>query len=373
MRRMSMKPRYDRQRVLPEIGPEGQQKISDAAVLCIGAGGLGCPALLYLAAAGVGRIGIVDFDTVDETNLQRQVLFTTDQVGQNKAEAAKERLNALNPEIEIEAYAEELTDQNAEALFEKYDVVIDGTDNFSAKFLINDAAIKTGKPFIYGSILGFDGQVATFNHNGGPCYRCLFPEPPKGHIPNCAEAGVIGAVAGIVGTTQAMEVIKIIVGHESFQPLSGKLWVIDTHSMENRHLSLSKDPNCRVCSKAKEEIALEYSSPVCGFIPEVAVEQAHANQKALFIDVREAEEWDEGHIEGAQHIALSELMQGYRPTLPLEKEIILYCKSGVRSVQAAHILKSQGYRNISNMSGGYDAWVEMVVGVGFEPTYSEEA
>ena len=373
MPRMSMKPRYDRQRVLPEIGAEGQQKISEASVLCVGAGGLGCPALLYLAAAGVGRIGIIDFDAVDETNLQRQVLFTSDQTGQNKAKAAKERLNALNPEVDIEAYAEELTDQNAEALFEKYDIIIDGTDNFSAKFLINDVAVKTEKPFVYGSILGFDGQVATFNYNGGPCYRCLFPEAPKGHIPNCAEAGVIGAVAGIIGTTQAMEAIKIIVGHESFEPLSGKLWTIDMHSMENRHLRLSKDPNCGVCSKEKDEIVLEYSSPVCGFIPEITAQQARANQTALFIDVREAEEWDGGHIEGAQHLALSDLMQGRRPDLTPEREIILYCKGGVRSMQAAQLLKSQGYLNISNMGGGYDAWIKMVEGVGFEPTYSEEA
>ena len=235
---MDNKDRYKRHLVLPEIGNEGQEKISRASVLCIGAGGLGCPALLYLAAAGVGRIGIVDFDKVDETNLQRQVLFTTDDLNRNKAEVAKERLSKLNPDIEINAVPEELDNKNAEGLFSGYDIIIDGSDNFETKFLINDVAVKTGKPFIYGSILGFDGQVSVFNYNDGPCYRCLFPQAPEGHIPNCAEAGVIGAVAGIIGTTQVMEAIKITVGHESFEPLSGKLWTIDLHTMENRLLQL---------------------------------------------------------------------------------------------------------------------------------------
>ncbi len=355
---MSKDKRYERQIVLPEIGPEGQKKISEASILCIGAGGLGCPALLYLAAAGIDRIGIVDFDCVDETNLQRQVLFTVEQVGQNKAEAAKERLNALNPEIEIEAHPVELTDENAETLFENYDLIIDGTDNFATKYLINDAAVKTGKPFIYGSILGFDGQLAVFNYKGGPCYRCLFPQTPKGRIPNCAEAGVIGAVAGMIGTAQAMEAIKIIVNHESFRPLSGKLWTVDMRTMENRLLSLEKNPVCPVCSKNKEDIPLHYSSPVCGFIPEVTPEQAKRNKQALLIDVRETDEWNTGHIETAQHIPLSTLMQGNIPDLPSDCEIILHCQKGKRGEHAAQILRAQGYLNVSNMAGGYEAWLK---------------
>ncbi len=353
---MNKERRYERQIVLPEIGKKGQERISGASVLCVGAGGLGCPSLLYLTAAGVGRIGIIDFDTVDETNLQRQVLFTVDQIGQNKAEAAKERLSALNPEVDIQTYPEELTDQNAQTLFDNYDIIIDGTDNFVSKFLINDAAIKAGKPFIYGSILGFDGQLAVFNYEGGPCYRCLFPEAPKGHVPNCAEAGVIGAVAGMIGTAQAMEAIKIIVSHESLQPLSGKLWAVDMHSMESRLLSLPKNPDCPVCSKAKEDIALQYSSPVCGAIPEITAQQARSNKTALLIDVRETEEWDAEHIKGAQHIALSRLMQGYTPDLPTDCKIILYCQKGKRGQQAAQLLKEHGYLNISNMAGGYEAW-----------------
>lgn len=356
---MKTKRRYGRQIVLPEIGETGQEKISKASVLCIGAGGLGCPALLYLTAAGTGQIGIVDFDVVDETNLQRQVLFTVGQIGQNKAEAAKERLEDLNPEIKIQAYAEELTDQNVEKLFVGYDIIIDGTDNFAAKFLINDAAVKTEKPFIYGSILGFDGQLSVFNYNNGPCYRCLFPEPPKGHIPNCAEAGVIGSVAGMIGTAQAMEAIKIIVDHESFQPLAGKLWTIDMHSMENQRLSLLKNPECPTCSKTKEDIILHYSSPVCGFIPEVTAEQVLTNKAALLIDVREDEEWNAGYIEGAQHFSLSCLMQDDDPMLSADCEIILYCQKGIRSLQAGQLLKDKGYAHVSSMTGGYEAWLKI--------------
>ncbi len=353
-----MNERYRRQITLPEIGEEGQKKISKASVLCIGAGGLGCPALLYLTAAGVGRIGIIDFDEVDETNLQRQVLFTTKQIGQNKANAAKENLEALNSTINIKAYAEELTDQNARALFNDYDIIIDGTDNFATKFLINDTAVKLGKPFIYGSISGFDGQVSVFGLPNSPCYRCLFPHAPKGHVPNCAEAGVIGAVAGIIGTTQAMEVIKLIVEHESFTPLISKLWSIDMRSMENKLLSLSKNPQCPTCSKPKEEITLNYTSPVCSIIPEMTAQQAKKNKEALLIDVREIDEWKAGHIEGAQHIPLSTLMQGYSPDLPTDSDIILYCQIGQRSQQAAQILKSQGYLNVYNMIDGYNGWLK---------------
>ncbi len=351
-----MSGRYNRQKILPEIGEAGQKKIAKASVLCIGAGGLGCPALLYLAAAGVGRIGIVDFDTVDESNLQRQVLFTTDQIGQNKAIAAQERLTALNPDIKIQAYPEALNAENAESFFTPYDVIIDGTDNFAAKFLINDAAVKTTKPFIYGSILGFDGQVAAFNVAGGPCYRCLFPEPPKGHIPNCAEAGVIGAVAGMIGTTQAMEAIKIIVGHESFAPLNGKLWTIDMHSMDNKVLTLPKNPDCHVCAKDPKDITLQHTAPICGTIPEISVVEMRRNKTALRIDVREVDEWAQGHMTGAQHFALSRLVEGDLPDIPKGREIILYCKKGMRSKQAAQIFTQKGYTNISSLRGGYDVW-----------------
>lgn len=359
---MNENSRYSRQTILTEIGVGGQEKLSRASVLCIGAGGLGCPALLYLAAAGVGRIGIVDFDVVDETNLQRQILFTMEQIGQNKAEAAKEQLKALNPGVKVEVYPIELTDKNAEELFQSYDIVIDGTDNFAAKFLINDAAVKCGKPFIYGSILGFDGQLSVFGAPNGPCYRCLFPEAPKGYVPNCAEAGVIGAVAGMIGTAQAMEAIKTIVEHESFCPLIGKVWTIDFRSMENRLLSLSKSPDCPVCSKQNKDITLQYSSPVCGFISEVTPQQARKNKSVLIIDVREREEWDMGHIQNAKHIPLSALAQGDVPELPTDCDIILHCQKGKRGLQAAEILRAQGYLNVSNMAGGYEAWLKLLLG-----------
>ncbi|MBP7722536.1 MAG: HesA/MoeB/ThiF family protein [Alphaproteobacteria bacterium] len=355
---MSRKNRYERQIVLPEIGATGQGKISKASVLCIGAGGLGCPALLYLTAAGVGRIGIVDYDSVDETNLQRQVLFTVAQIGQNKAEAAKERLEALNPDTSIKSYPVELTDKNAGVLFDDYDIIIDGTDNFAAKFLINDAAVKCGKPFIYGSILGFDGQISVFNAPGEPCYRCLFPGPPKGYVPNCAEAGVIGAVAGMLGTAQAMEAIKIIVEHESMRPLNGKLWTIDMRSMETRLLSVSKNPDCPVCSKARDKITPKYASLVCGLIPELTPKLARQNKTALIIDVREKEEWDAGHIEGAKLIPLSELVREQIPNLPKDCDIIIHCQKGTRGLHAAEILRARGYLNVSNMEGGYEAWLK---------------
>ena len=351
--------RYARQTILPEIGLEGQSKLGKASILCVGAGGLGCPALLYLAAAGIGHIGIIDFDTVDESNLQRQTLFTTEQIGLNKAIAAHMRLTALNPGITITAYPEELTNHNAENLFNTYDIIIDGTDNFAAKFLINDTAVKTRKPFIYGSILGFDGQLATFNHQNGPCYRCLFPEEPKGHIPNCAEAGIIGAVAGMIGTAQAMETIKIITGHKSFKPLAGKLWTIDMRTMDNNLLSLPKNPDCSVCSKPKQEITLQYTSPSCQTATEITAQQAQTNTTALLIDVRERDEWDAGHIQGATLIPLSDLNQGLTPDLPKDREIIIYCKSGMRSQQALHIMRAQGFTNLTNMTGGYLAWQQL--------------
>ncbi len=348
MARNKAKQRYARQTVLPEIGEAGQAKISNASVLCVGAGGLGCPALLYLAAAGVGNIGIIDFDNVDESNLQRQTLFDTTQIGQNKAQAAKTRLDALNPDIKITALTEKLTADNAEALFENYDIIIDGTDNFTAKFLINDAALKTGKPFIYGSILGFDGQLAVFNHAGNACYRCLFPQAPKTPVMNCAEAGIIGAVAGMIGTSQAMEAIKLIVAHPDFKPLSGKLWTLDAKTLENKILSLNKDPDC-ICANPK---GIQMQND------EITVAKTKANTTAQLIDVREQEEWDAGHIESAELFPLSQLTNGAQLGKDKNTEIILHCKGGFRSMQALQLLRAQGYTNLKSMAGGFDAWAK---------------
>ena len=350
--------RYDRQIRLPEIGQGGQEKLLNASILCIGAGGLGSPALLYLAAAGVGRIGIIDFDRIDESNLQRQILFDTDDVGKQKALEAAQRLKALNPGIKIEAYDAELSIENVAQLFPIYDIVLDGTDNFETKFLINDAAVKFGKPWIYGAIQGFDGQASVFNYKDGPCYRCLYPEKPKGHIMNCAEAGVIGAVAGLIGVTQALQAIQIITGHESFEPLSGKLLILDTRTMHTRLLGLKKNADCTTCGAKPDEIVLHYASPVCGFVPEISVMQMKEKTGHVLIDVREQEEWDQGHIEGAQLWPLSKIIQSRLPDLPQDTDIILHCQKGMRSLQAAQLFIDSGFTDVTSLSGGYEAWLE---------------
>ncbi len=350
--------RYIRQMQLPEIGRTGQEKLRRASLLCVGAGGLGSPALLYLAAAGVGRIGIIDFDRVDESNLQRQVIFSTQALGRPKAQEAASRLRALNPSIIIECYDEELNVESATRLFPGYDLILDGTDNFETKFLINDAAVKFGKPWIYGAIQGFDGQVSVFNHQGGPCYRCLQPDRPQGHIQNCAEAGVIGAVAGIIGVTQALQALQIITGHQNFEPLAGRIWLVDTRTMQTRMLTLPKNPHCSVCAGDKTQIALRYNTPLCGFVPELSLAQLREKIGCTLIDVREETEWQAGHIEGAVLWPLSRIVAGQMPAFPKDTEIVLHCQKGARSLQAARIMRDQGFVRTSSLSGGYDAWLE---------------
>ncbi|MBK6897188.1 MAG: HesA/MoeB/ThiF family protein [Alphaproteobacteria bacterium] len=351
--------RYDRQVCLPEIGKEGQNKIRDASILCVGAGGLGSPALLYLAAAGLGRIGIIDFDRVEESNLQRQVLFSNAEIGLPKAFVAAEKLRAMNPEIRVDSYDGELTVETAEKLIPQYDVILDGTDNFEAKFLINDAAVKYCKPWIYGAIQGFEGQAAVFNHQGGPCYRCLYPERPMQPVRNCAEAGVIGAVAGIVGVTQALQAIQIITGHAGFSPLSARLLLVDTRTMQSKTLSLKKNPQCPVCSRPAIEISLTYPPRVCATaaIPEISRDQLKSLIGHILVDVREREEWQAGHIEGAILWPLSKILVGALPLDLREKPIVLYCQKGIRSLQAAMILKDNGFVDISHLSGGYESCV----------------
>lgn len=350
--------RYLRQESLSEIGKAGQQKLLESSVLCIGAGGLGSPALLYLAAAGVGRIGIIDYDRVDESNLQRQTLFLTTDIGQPKAKEAQKRLSALNPTIQIDAYDEELNIDSASRLFPLYDIIIDGTDNFETKFLINDAAVKFGKPVVYGAIQGFDGQASVFGYLGGPCYRCLYPEKPKARIMNCAEAGVIGAVAGLVGVTQALQAIQIIVGHKNFQPLVGKIWLIDSRTMESRILNVPKKPHCPSCGQNPRtgNILLQYNSPVCSYTPEISVTDLQRLHDHTLIDVREQDEWDYGHINGAILWPLSRIMIGDIPDEMKENKIIVYCQKGLRSLQASIILKEHGFADVTSLSGGYAAW-----------------
>lgn len=350
--------RYQRQIILPEIGELGQSKLSQASVLCVGAGGLGSPVLLYLAAAGVGQIGIADFDKVDESNLHRQILYTAQDIGKNKVEAAQLRLLALNPHIHIEIFQGGLNKDTIESAIKNYEIIMDGTDNFSTKFLINDAAVKHKKILVYGAIQGFDGQVSVFDAGHGPCYRCLYPSPPKASVQNCAEAGVIGAVAGLVGITQAMQTIQIIVGHKSFSPLVGKLWTIDTRTMETSIRSFDKNPHCPVCSLPTKEIKIEHVSSSCTKIPEITVQQVRQMNNACFVDVREQEEWDAGHIKGAIHLPLSALvLSEEKPTnLPHDRPLILYCRSGARSLKAAQILQARGCANLHNLTGGYMSW-----------------
>lgn len=347
---MSTQERYQRQMILPEIGEAGQAALASASVLVVGAGGLGCPVLQYLAAAGVGRIGIIDGDRVEASNLQRQILYTDADIGALKAEAAARRIQAMNADVIVDIYPQKLDAEQAEKLFPLYDVIVDGTDNFTAKFLINDAGVKFGKPVVYGAIYRFGGQVAVFDSaKAGPCYRCLFPEPPRGHIPNCAEAGIIGALAGMVGTTQALQVIAVIVGSPDFEPLCGKLWTIDGLSMKTRAMALARDPDCRACSDRGHDMKLE------GPIEEIEAD-ALADDVCRLVDVREDHEWQAGHIDGAVHVPLSGLLAGQDVDLPQDKPLVLYCHLGVRSQQAGEILRAKGYKNLHSLRGGIEAY-----------------
>ncbi len=351
--------RYNRQVILPEIGAEGQKKLAAARVLVIGAGGLGCPVLQYLAAAGVGTLGIVDHDTIDISNLQRQVLYDTADQGKQKAVAAREKIQRLNPDIVIHTHAEKLTENNILGLFSGYDIIVDSTDNFATKYLINDAAVKTAKPVVYGAIQGFEGQISVFDSTRGPCYRCLYPQPPQEAVASCAENGVIGALAGIAGTVQAMEAIKLIVDHQLFQSLVGKLWMIDTRMMETRILNIARQKECPVCSKPPVEIALQNYSPVCSatMVTEIDCKDVTPDD-AVIIDVRELPEWGEGHIDGAHHVPLTVLQKNINVfTQPGDGKIcVLYCQKGGRSRKAAEQLLNAGFKNVYSLRGGFEAW-----------------
>lgn len=342
--------RYHRQRL--RIGDAAQARLGHARILVVGTGGLGCPALLYLAGAGIGTLGIIDHDTVDLTNLHRQVLFTTDDLGRNKAEAAANRLAALNPDITLHAYAEELTTANAVGLFAAYDLILDGTDSFAATYLINDTALKLGKPFIHGAMQGSEGRVALFGTDGGACYRCLYPTPPQAAIQNCAEAGIIGALAGITGSAMAMEAIHYHIGRPA---LAGRLWILDTATMESRTLSLPERADC-LCGQSPDTIVPEYASPSCA-LAEVEEIPPAALGNALLIDVREREEWDEGHIASAHHLPLSAIRQNPGCFAPYQgQDVVLYCQRGSRSRTAAGILLRAGFTGIRSLAGGIEGW-----------------
>jgi adenylyltransferase/sulfurtransferase len=364
--------RYSRHLIMPEVGMGGQLKLAQAKVLMIGAGGLGAPLGLYLAAAGVGKLGIVEFDTVDFTNLQRQITFSTSDVGKPKIEAANARLGAMNPAIQIDTYKTRLTKDNALDLFRDYDIIVDGTDNFPTRFLVNDACVLLNKPNVYGSIFRFEGQCTVFHYEGGPCYRCLYPEPPPpGLVPSCAEGGVLGVLPGIVGSLQAMETIKLILSIG--QPLAGRLLLFDALGMRFRELRLRRNPDCPVCGDHPtikqlidyEEfcgIRGEEMEPMTTGIPEITPtelkKRLDRGDDLFILDVREPHEVQICTI-GGKLIPVGQLPNRVSE-LDSAKEIVAYCRSGKRSADAVAFLRGAGFRKILNLRGGILAWSDEV-------------
>ncbi|MEN3331299.1 MAG: sulfur-carrier protein adenylyltransferase/sulfurtransferase [Blastocatellia bacterium] len=364
--------RYSRHLIMPEVALEGQKKLKAAKVLCIGAGGLGSPLALYLAAAGVGRLGIVDFDVVDFTNLQRQIIHSTANVGRPKLDSAKERIAEINPFVQVDTYEEALTSENALDLFRDYDIVVDGTDNFPTRYLVNDACVLLGKPNVYGSIFRFEGQATVFYAKEGPCYRCLYPEPPPpGLVPSCAEGGVLGVLPGIIGVMQAIETVKLILGKG--ESLIGRLVLFDALKMKFRELKLRKNPDCPVCGVNPTITELIDYQEFCGVTSqeEVSVGQEFeitpAELKAkmergddfLLIDVREPEEYAIARIPGSQLIPRATLPERVHE-LSSADEIVVHCKSGVRSGMAVDFLKQAGFRKVKNLVGGILRWSDDV-------------
>ncbi len=357
--------RYSRHLILPEVGVEGQQKLKASSVLLVGAGGLGSPSALYLAAAGVGHLGIVDFDVVDESNLQRQVLHGTKDVGRSKLESARDRIADINPHVDVTSYETRLTSANALDIVRGYDVVIDGTDNFATRYLTNDACVLLGIPNVYGSIFGFEGQVSVFATERGPCYRCLFREPPPpGLVPSCAEGGVLGVLPGTIGTLQATEGIKLLLGIG--EPLIGRLLLYDALAARFRTVNLRKDPNCPACGTHALRELIDYDA-FCGVsangqdndIPEITpaelATRLRRGEDVDLIDVREISEWEVARITQARLVPLATLPSAYA-TLDPERDLVVHCKSGARSARAVQQLRSAGFRRVWNLAGGIQRW-----------------
>ena len=361
--------RYSRHLTLPQVGMQGQVRLRSASALIIGAGGLGSPVGMYLAAAGVGRIGIVDFDRVDLSNLQRQVLFGTGDVGRPKIELAQKRLREINPHVDVVTYDTRLSAANALDILRDYDVIIDGTDNFPTRYLVNDACVMLGKPNVYGSIFRFEGQASVFWAGQGPCYRCLYPQPPEpGAVPNCAEGGVLGILPGIIGTIQAAEAIKLILGRGEL--LLGRLLLFDALEMRFRELKLRNDPSCPVCGTDATITELREETPVCSAVasppsPTHELEALQLKQRLdrgespLLLDVRTPEEWEICRLDGARLIPLHELPSRV-DELDAHAEVVVYCHSGVRSARAVDFLVERGFARVHNLSGGIDAWAAVV-------------
>jgi molybdopterin/thiamine biosynthesis adenylyltransferase/rhodanese-related sulfurtransferase len=366
--------RYSRHLLVPEVGLEGQRKLKTASVLVVGTGGLGSPVALYLAAAGIGHIGLVDYDVVDRTNLQRQVIHGTSTVGQLKVNSARQRMHDLNPDIQVDVYNEVFTSANAMEIAAPYNLVVDGSDNFPTRYLTNDLCVLTGKPNVYGSVYRFDGQVSVFDARNGPCYRCLFPEPPPpGLVPSCAESGVLGILPGTIGTLQATEALKLILGVG--ETLIGRLLLYNALDMSFEYVRLRKNPACKVCGEHPSVTELIDYEAFCG-VPGRQVETGSAGQqwditptelaqalkdgKALhLVDVREPHELEISHLENTLNIPLGQLgMRSHE--LDPQDEIVLICKAGVRSTRALHILLGAGFRQLHNLKGGLNAWAREI-------------
>ncbi len=371
--------RYSRHLIMPEVGVEGQEKLVNASVLCIGAGGLGSPLALYLAAAGVGHLGVLDYDIVDFSNLQRQIIHSEETIGELKVESAKKRLLELNSDIKVTTYNVMINSENAMDIIKDYDIVVDGTDNFATRYLVNDSCVLLGKPNVYGSIFRFEGQVSVFDAKRGPCYRCLYPEPPPpGLVPSCAEGGVLGILPGIIGTLQAAETVKLIIGEGN--PLIGRLLFLDVLEMQPREMKLRKDPNCPICGEnATIKELIDYEE-FCGigrgelgqeettirddseeYKVEINIDQFKEmrdnGNEFVLLDVREYHEYDIANFEGSVLIPLGEIEDRLDELNP-EDEIVVHCHHGGRSMKATMYLKDKGFSNVKNLAGGIDAWAE---------------
>jgi adenylyltransferase/sulfurtransferase len=366
--------RYSRHLLIPEVGLEGQRRLKDSSVLVIGTGGLGSPVALYLAAAGVGRIGLVDYDVVDFSNLQRQVIHGTAGIGTLKVESARSRMLDLNPDIQVEVYNEPFTSENAMRIARDYDVLIDGTDNFPTRYLTNDVSVLLGKPNVYGSIFRFEGQASVFDARRGPCYRCLFPEPPPpGLVPSCAEGGVLGVLPGTIGTIQATEALKLLLGIG--EPLIGRLLLYNALDLTFEYVKLRKNPKCKICGPEPTVTELIDYEAFCGVpghdheegvvgggwditVTELA-ERLKTGNHIRLLDVREPHELEISRIEGAQLIPLGQLAARL-PELDSAEEMVVFCKSGTRSARALELLASAGFRKVKNLTGGINAWAREV-------------
>jgi adenylyltransferase/sulfurtransferase len=366
--------RYSRHLIIPDVGMDGQKRLKNAKVLCVGAGGLGSPTLLYLAAAGVGTLGIVEFDVVDESNLQRQVIHGQSDIGRSKAESARDSIKEINPLVQVNLYEERLDSTNVMELFAQYDLIVDGTDNFATRYLVNDACVLLNKPYVWGSIYRFDGQASVFWSEYGPCYRCLYPEPPPpGMVPSCAEGGVLGVLCASIGSIQVNEAIKLLAGIG--EPLVGRLMIYDALEMTYRQVKVRKDPDCAVCGEHPTVTELIDYEAFCGAISEEAADAAKdstitvkqlkewldGEEKIQLIDVREPNEYEIVNIPGATLIPKGEFLMGTAlEKLDPAKRIVLHCKSGARSAEALAVVHAAGYKDAVHVGGGVLAWVNQI-------------